>query len=67
MPDMPDLFSPLEREQRLSEWVAEKILDLISTRAWKPGYHLPIPVAESLENAVLPQVADIVAAVEEMI
>ena len=28
--------------------------------------HVPIPVAESLENAVLPQVADILAAVEEM-
>ena len=29
--------------------------------------HVPIPVAESLENAVLPQAADIVAAVEEML
>jgi pyruvate dehydrogenase E1 component beta subunit len=28
--------------------------------------HVPIPVAESLENAVLPQPADIVAMVEEM-
>jgi len=28
--------------------------------------HVPIPVAESLENAVLPQVADIVQAVEAM-
>jgi pyruvate dehydrogenase E1 component beta subunit len=28
--------------------------------------HVPIPVAESLENAVLPQPADIVATVEEM-
>ncbi len=28
--------------------------------------HVPIPVAESLENAILPQVTDIVAAVEEM-
>ena len=28
--------------------------------------HVPIPVAESLENAVLPQPADIVQAVEAM-
>ena len=28
--------------------------------------HVPIPVAESLENAVLPQPADIVEAVETM-
>jgi len=28
--------------------------------------HVPIPVAESLENAVLPQPSDIVAAVEAM-
>ena len=28
--------------------------------------HVPIPVAESLENAVLPQAADIVAVVEAM-
>ena len=34
-------IAPLEREQRLYERVAEKILDLISTRTWKPGYHLP--------------------------
>jgi acetoin:2,6-dichlorophenolindophenol oxidoreductase subunit beta len=31
------------------------------------GKHVPIPVAEPLENAVLPQPADIVAAVEAMI
>ena len=31
------------------------------------GKHVPIPVAEALENAVLPQPADIVAAVEEML
>jgi len=31
------------------------------------GVHVPIPVAEALENAVLPQPADIVAAVEAML
>lgn len=43
---MPDLLSetiiePLEREQRLYERVAEKIMELISSGAWKPGYRLP--------------------------
>ncbi len=34
-------IEPLEREQRLYERVVEKVLDLISTGAWKPGYRLP--------------------------
>ena len=43
---MPDLFpetiiAPLEREQRLYERVAEKILELISSGTWKPGHRLP--------------------------
>jgi GntR family transcriptional regulator, transcriptional repressor for pyruvate dehydrogenase complex len=43
--DNPPLESaaikPLEREQRLYERVVEKVLDLISSGAWKPGYRLP--------------------------
>lgn len=43
---MPDLLTetmiePLEREQRLYERVAEKIMELIATGAWKPGHRLP--------------------------
>jgi GntR family transcriptional regulator, transcriptional repressor for pyruvate dehydrogenase complex len=34
-------IEPLEREQRLYERVVEKVLDLISTGAWKAGYRLP--------------------------
>jgi GntR family transcriptional repressor for pyruvate dehydrogenase complex len=34
-------IEPLEREQRLYERVVEKVLDLISSGAWKPGYRLP--------------------------
>ncbi len=46
MPDaLPQLeaatIAPLEREQRLYERVAEKILELISSGAWKPGHRLP--------------------------
>lgn len=33
--------APLEREQRLYERVAEKVLELISSGAWKPGHRLP--------------------------
>ena len=32
---------PLEREPRLYERLVDKILDLISSGAWKPGYRLP--------------------------
>lgn len=43
---MPDLLTetsiePLEREQRLYERVAEKIMELVSSGAWKPGYRIP--------------------------
>src|SRR6266508_3360620 len=34
-------IEPLEREQRLSERVVQKVLELISSGAWKPGYRLP--------------------------
>lgn len=34
-------IEPLEREQRLYERVAEKIVDLVSSGAWKPGHRLP--------------------------
>lgn len=34
-------IEPLEREQRLYERVVEKVLALISSGAWKPGYRLP--------------------------
>ena len=34
-------IEPLEREQRLYERVVDKVLDLISSGAWKPGYRLP--------------------------
>ena len=34
-------IEPLEREQRLYERVVEKVLNLISSGAWKPGYRLP--------------------------
>src|SRR5215213_9086230 len=34
-------IEPLEREQRLYERVVEKVLELISSGAWKPGYRLP--------------------------
>ena len=34
-------IEPLEREQRLYERVVEKVLELVSSGAWKPGYRLP--------------------------
>ena len=34
-------IEPLEREQRLYERVVEKVLELISSGAWKAGYRLP--------------------------
>lgn len=35
------VIEPLEREPRLYERLVEKILGLISSGAWKPGYRLP--------------------------
>ncbi len=37
----PSTIEPLEREQRLYERVVDKVVDLISSGAWKPGYRLP--------------------------
>ena len=34
-------IEPLEREQRLYERVVDKVLELMSSGAWKPGYRLP--------------------------
>jgi GntR family transcriptional repressor for pyruvate dehydrogenase complex len=34
-------IAPLEREQRLYERVVDKVLELISSGAWKPGFRLP--------------------------
>jgi GntR family transcriptional repressor for pyruvate dehydrogenase complex len=34
-------IEPLEREQRLYKRVVDKVLELISSGAWKPGYRLP--------------------------
>ena len=34
-------IEPLEREQRLYERVVDKVLELISSGTWKPGYRLP--------------------------
>jgi len=34
-------IEPLEREQRLYARVVEKVLEFISSGAWKPGYRLP--------------------------
>jgi GntR family transcriptional repressor for pyruvate dehydrogenase complex len=34
-------IEPLEREQRLYERVAEKIVELVSSGTWKPGHRLP--------------------------
>ena len=34
-------IEPLEREPRLYEKVVDKVLDLISSGAWKPGFRLP--------------------------
>src|SRR5918994_3682811 len=34
-------IEPLEREPRLYERVVDKVLDLISSGAWKPGFRLP--------------------------
>jgi GntR family transcriptional repressor for pyruvate dehydrogenase complex len=34
-------IEPLEREQRLYERVVEKVLELIASGTWKPGYRLP--------------------------
>jgi pyruvate dehydrogenase E1 component beta subunit len=48
--------------------VYEQAPDVLITPARRLGArHVPIPVAEPLENAVLPQVDDIVRAVEEML
>jgi pyruvate dehydrogenase E1 component beta subunit len=47
--------------------VYEHDVDLLTSPPRRLGAkHVPIPVAEELENAVLPQVTDIVAAVEAM-
>ncbi len=47
--------------------VVEQAPDALVTPARRLGAkHVPIPVAESLEDAVLPQVSDIVQIVEEM-
>jgi pyruvate/2-oxoglutarate/acetoin dehydrogenase E1 component len=47
--------------------VYEQAPDALTVPARRLGAkHVPIPVAEPLENAVLPQVSDIVAAVEAM-
>jgi pyruvate dehydrogenase E1 component beta subunit len=47
--------------------VNEQAPDILITPARRLGAkHVPIPVAEPLEDAVLPQVADIVKAVEDM-
>jgi len=37
----PATIAPLEREQRLYERVVDKVLELISSGAWKTGYRLP--------------------------
>lgn len=34
-------IEPLEREQRLYERVVEKVLELIASGVWKPGFRLP--------------------------
>src|SRR5512141_1639192 len=34
-------IEPLEREQRLYERVVEKVLEMISSGTWKPGFRLP--------------------------
>ncbi len=34
-------IQPLGREQRLYERVVDKVLELISSGTWSPGYHLP--------------------------
>src|SRR5689334_13468682 len=34
-------IEPLEREQRLYERVVDKVLELISSGSWKPGFRLP--------------------------
>ncbi len=41
LPINSSTIEPLEREQRLYERVVEKVLDLISSGEWKPGYRLP--------------------------
>lgn len=45
-PDTPPVpigssIEPLEREQRLYERVVDKVLNLISTNTWRPGYRIP--------------------------
>ena len=40
-PSSETTIEPLEREQRLYERVVDKVLDLIATNTWKPGYRLP--------------------------
>jgi pyruvate dehydrogenase E1 component beta subunit len=48
--------------------VSEQAPDVLAAPARRLGAkHVPIPVAQPLEEAVLPQVADIVKAVEDMI
>jgi pyruvate dehydrogenase E1 component beta subunit len=48
--------------------VYEQSPDALATPARRLGAkHFPIPVAETLENAVLPQPIDIIRTVEEMI
>jgi pyruvate/2-oxoglutarate/acetoin dehydrogenase E1 component len=48
--------------------VYEEAPDVLTSPARRIGAkHVPIPVAEPLENAVLPQVEDIVQAVERML
>jgi hypothetical protein len=37
----PPLIEPLEREQRLYERVADKVLTLIKNDTWRPGDRLP--------------------------
>jgi GntR family transcriptional repressor for pyruvate dehydrogenase complex len=37
----PAFIEPLEREQRLYERVVEKVLELIASGTWKPGFRLP--------------------------
>jgi len=35
-------IEPLEREQRLYERVVDKVISLIASGTWKPGYRLPV-------------------------
>jgi GntR family transcriptional repressor for pyruvate dehydrogenase complex len=40
-PSLSIPVEPLEREQRLYERVVEKVLELIASNTWKPGFRLP--------------------------